>query len=656
MLISFQCPHCDSALEAEAADAGSRLDCPACGREVRTPVPRVGPGTTLGNFAILSRIGSGGMGEVYLARQVTMDRRVALKVLPRSVTRNPQAIERFRHEVRMAARLEHPNIVTAFEAGEDFGYHYLAMAYVDGEDLRSRLKTAGVLPEREALTYARQVADALGYAWNALRMLHRDVKPANIMVDRQGRARIMDLGISKSLLEEDDDAELTASGMLIGTPHYMSPEQASSGADLDCRADIYSLGATLYHLLGDATPYSGTTSTAVVRQIGVETVRPLRELNSVISEPCARLVQKMMTTAREQRQGSWEAVLQDIDRVLAGRDPLRALSDTTATRVATRPPADAATPRLPPASPTAPASGRVVSAVPPRRPGPTAMDTSERQPPPRLDLRRQRRRWRLRQAALWSGAALAIALVALAARQALRARPELVDWLRQRLPAAPATPATEAPPIAAAPAPTPTETPDAPPTPAAAEATPATLDSAATQRLDSAVRQAVEDLFDDHPDTAAEILKRAGRDPSLASLSSELFRAAALAGEGRRADALVLQSLQDDLGRSLTLRTRHGSVRLRLNRIEEGVLVGIRMNTTDDTPMGLFRIPVADLSREETLERLRRFAGRPAGDLALALALCREGRGQEALEPIARLPQVLQGPFRERATGATAAP
>ena len=303
-------------------------------------MPRVEPGTTLGNFAILSRIGSGGMGEVYLARQVTMDRRVALKVLSRSVTRNPQAIERFRHEVRMAARLEHPNIVTAFEAGEDFGYHYLAMAYVDGEDLRSRLKTAGVLPEREALTYARQIADALGYAWNAFRMLHRDVKPANIMVDRQGRARIMDLGISKSLLEEDD-AELTTSGMLVGTPHYMSPEQASSGADLDCRADIYSLGATLYHLLGDATPYSGTTSTAVVRQIGVEPVRPLRELNSVISEPCARLVQRMMAANRDQRQGSWEAVIQDIDRVLAGRDPLRPLGDTGSTRAAARPAAAA---------------------------------------------------------------------------------------------------------------------------------------------------------------------------------------------------------------------------------------------------------------------------------------------------------------------------
>lgn len=677
MLITFNCPHCNSELEIDAAETGTRFDCPACSQEVRTPVPRVGPGTTLGNFAIQSKIGSGGMGDVFLARQISMDRLVALKVLPQALTRKPNVVERFRHEVRMSARLEHPHVVTAFEAGEDFGYHYLAMSFVDGEDLRSRLKRAGVLPEKEALTYTRHIADALGYAWKTFRMLHRDVKPSNIMVDRSGKAKIMDLGISKSMLE-GEDAELTVTGMLVGTPHYMSPEQATGGIELDCRADIYSLGATLYHLLADATPYPGKTTSEVLRQIGVLPVPPLREMNSVVSEPCARLVQKMIAPNREQRHPSWESVLTDIDRVLAGREPLLAVGDVVLDGAAARPPTAPAA-----RSPT-PSPGPV--RVPPVREPPsagsrglTAADSAEFRTPPRIDLRQQRRRWLVRRTVLRIGAATLLVALGLAAFLVARHYLRVLD-LRQRAalildrwptapppsPAGIATRAAESPPTGAAPV-------DVPPAPAAAApgVPPATespsptgtadrprsrLDDVGERRLAEVIRQATEHLLAGRPDSAAEALDRAAREETLAPVSSELYRAAALAAEGKREPALLLQSLTDDLGLNVTLKTRAETIRLKLMKVEEGVLVGVRLHPAGDTPLGQLRVNLTDLSADEVLGRLKRFAGKPVGDLVLALALLREGRGAEALEPIGRLPVLLQTALRFRAQETTVSP
>lgn len=428
MLITFDCPACASRLELDAEEAGTRVVCPACAAEVRAPLPRVAPGTTLGNFRLEEKIGSGGMGEVFLALQLSMDRRVALKVLPQALTRKPGVVERFNHEVRMSARLEHPHIVTAFEAGEDAGHHFLAVSYVEGEDLRHRLKREGALGEKEALTHTRQIADALAYAWNAFRMLHRDVKPANIMVDRKGNARLMDFGISKSLIEGEQDGDLTVSGMLVGTPHYISPEQAHARDDLDCRADIYSLGATLYHLLTGQTPYLGKTTIEVLRQIGTVPVLPVRELNSAVSENAARLVAKMMAPDRESRHPRWESVLVDIDRVLNGREPLLVLPGAPGGS-------------SPPAAAKAPAAGAAGSPPPaPRREPPVAATgaaargspgstTEMRREPPRIDLRRRRSAWLTRRLILWLIALAAFAAAAWAVRDLLRHLDESSDVL-----------------------------------------------------------------------------------------------------------------------------------------------------------------------------------------------------------------------------------
>ena len=151
MLFSFYCPACKGKLEADASLSGSQADCPQCGRPVAIPEPRVAAGTTLAGFRLERRLGKGGMGEVYLAQQLSVERQVAVKILPPGFAENPEAVKRFLHEGKLAARLDHFNIVTVFEAGEDSGNYYLAMAYIEGESLDQRLKRDKVIPEAEAL-------------------------------------------------------------------------------------------------------------------------------------------------------------------------------------------------------------------------------------------------------------------------------------------------------------------------------------------------------------------------------------------------------------------------------------------------------------------------------------------------------------------------
>jgi serine/threonine protein kinase len=671
MLITFNCPQCDRELEVDATEGGARVDCPACSSEVRAPIPRVGPGTTLGHFAIERKIGSGGMGEVFLARQLSMDRLVALKVLPQALTRKPGVVERFRHEVRMSARLEHPHVVTAFEAGEDFGYHYLAMSFVDGDDLRERLRRDGVIPEKESLTYVRHVADALSYAWNSYRMLHRDVKPSNIMVDHNGKARLMDLGISKSLAE-GEDAELTVSGTLVGTPHYMSPEQASAGADVDCRADIYSLGASLYHILTGTTPFSGKTTTEVLRQIGLAPVKPVRELNPAVSEPCAKLVAKMMAANREQRHPAWESVITDIDRVLAGREPLLALGDSLAEASVGRPLTPSASRAV-----AAAAAGR----LPPIAAGPSASaESTDSRTPPRIDMRQRRVRWRVRHALWRLGLVAGLVLLAAAAFAVLRraasaqsrrdgvaARsgirpPKAAPPLAQSSPPAPTPAPTPAPLPAVSDPPPAAPAPDALPesasvtTPEATARPPAVLDEAGERHLAVIMKRATDDMLSGRPDLAAETLQRAAREALLAPASSELYRAAAVAAEGQRERTLLVQSLTEDAGLGITLKTRAETLRLKVLRVEGDVVVALRLHPTGDTPMGPLRINLGELSSAEVLERLQRFAGKPVGDFVLALALLRAGQATPALVPISRLPSLLQASLRARALEGPPAP
>ena len=282
------------------------------------PRPGIRQGTRIGHFTVQRKLGAGAMGEVWLAHQEVIDREVALKVLAPALTRDPAFVQRFMKEVRTAGRLEHPNIITAHDAGEHDGIYYMAVAYVDGEDVSQLLARRGVLPESEALSIAHGVAEALDYAWDRFQILHRDVKPSNIMLTSRDEVRVMDLGISKSM---SDEASLTMTGYIVGTPHYMSPEQARAEVDLNFRTDVYALGATLYHLVTGDTPYHAATAMGILTKHITDPLRPPRVRNPNVSEPCSALIETMMAKDRNERQSSWGNVTRDIDAVLVGAMP-----------------------------------------------------------------------------------------------------------------------------------------------------------------------------------------------------------------------------------------------------------------------------------------------------------------------------------------------
>ncbi|NLF16066.1 MAG: SUMF1/EgtB/PvdO family nonheme iron enzyme [Lentisphaerae bacterium] len=318
MLFVFQCPACQASIETAADVSGRQSQCPQCQRPLVVPEARVDCGATLGDFRLERRLGKGGMGEVFLGTQLSVDRQVAVKVLPPAFAENRDAVARFLHEGRLAARLDHHHIVTVHAAGEDCGHYYLAMAYVDGESLDQRLRRDGVVPEPEALAIVRTIADALCYAWDEFKLLHRDLKPANIMVDRRGRVFLMDLGLAKSLGE---DTGMTLSGAILGTPQYMSPEQAMGSSQLSVQTDVYSLGATLYHLVVGAPPFTGESALKVLSQHVHAPWPPPRSRNPQVSEACSALIGAMMAKAPGDRYAGWRELIADIDRVLAGAAP-----------------------------------------------------------------------------------------------------------------------------------------------------------------------------------------------------------------------------------------------------------------------------------------------------------------------------------------------
>ncbi len=281
-------------------------------------MPGISPGIIVAGYEIVRRLGAGGMGEVWLAKQTAMDRKVALKILSPALTSNKEFVDRFLKEVKNAAKLEHQNIVTAYDAGCDGSIYYLAMSFVDGALLDDLLKIDKRIPEKEALRIARGVADALCYAWNEYKILHRDIKPANIMLDSRKNPKLMDMGISKSMSE---DKGLTMTGMIVGTPYYMSPEQAKAEPGIDCRADIYSLGATLYHLVTGTVPYEAQTAMAILMKHMTDPFPPPKEKNPEVSDGCSALLEIMMAKMPADRQTSWEDVIKDIDLVASGQMP-----------------------------------------------------------------------------------------------------------------------------------------------------------------------------------------------------------------------------------------------------------------------------------------------------------------------------------------------
>ncbi len=265
--------------------------------EIENPAPVPGQ---LGRYQILGKLGQGGMAEVYLAHDAGLDRRVALKLLPRESVHDPDAVARFRREARALAKLSHPGIVQAFDSDSGDGRHFLVMEYVEGHSLSALLKEFGRLPPALAADYARQVALALQHAHDK-GLVHRDLKPANLLVTPQGQVKLLDLGLARFLQDQIGDSQLTREGAGMGTPDYCAPEQYRDARSADPRADIYSLGCTLYQMLAGRVPFPGSSLSEKFRAHADQEAQAVEESCPEVPVGLALVVRRMMAKRPQDR-------------------------------------------------------------------------------------------------------------------------------------------------------------------------------------------------------------------------------------------------------------------------------------------------------------------------------------------------------------------
>ncbi len=269
-------------------------------------------------YRILSKIGQGSMGSIYKALQVSMDRVVAIKILSPKYGQNRVFRERFVSEARAVARLNHPNIIQGIDVGEANGFHYFAMEYIDGPTVGELLKRGGALDEKRALHIVIQISRALHHAFQH-GILHRDIKPDNVLLTRDGVAKLCDLGLAK--IQKREDPSGTRPGAAMGTPYYISPEQARGEENVDTRSDIYSLCATLHHMVVGQVPFQGESASAVIAKHLTEPLVSPRERNPLVSPQVEFILLKGMQKAREDRYQFPHEILRDLEAVTQGGEP-----------------------------------------------------------------------------------------------------------------------------------------------------------------------------------------------------------------------------------------------------------------------------------------------------------------------------------------------
>lgn len=279
-----------------------------------------------GEYRVLDKIGEGGMGVVLKAEHQMMGRLVAVKVLSGAAMQSPNIVRRFYREVKAAARLHHPNIVPAYDAGQYQGSHYLVMEYVEGQNLGQCVRERGPLPMCEAVNYTIQAARGLQYAHDQ-GIVHRDIKPSNLLVDREGVVKILDMGLARIIdANESPQAEsLTRTGLVMGTCDYMAPEQAADSHRADHRADIYSLGCTMFRLLTGTVPYPAENLMAVLLAHRESRIPSLREMRPELPPRLDRVFRRMVAKRPADRYASMTEVivaLQDVLHSPATRGPL----------------------------------------------------------------------------------------------------------------------------------------------------------------------------------------------------------------------------------------------------------------------------------------------------------------------------------------------
>ena len=279
------------------------------------------PAQQIPGFQILGKLGQGAMATVFKAKQLSLDRTVAIKVLPKRLSENQEFVDRFYREGRAAARLNHPNIVQAIDVGEAGGYHYFVMEFIDGDTVYDHVSGGRPYAESEALRIILQTAYALEHA-HARGFIHRDVKPKNIMITKDGEVKLADMGLARDI--RDYETASAEAGRAYGTPYYISPEQIRGEINIDFRADIYSLGATFYHMVVGSVPFEGPTPSAVMHKHLKEPLTPPDHINVNLSAGSGEIIELMMAKKRDDRYPSTKELISDLEAVAAGEPPYQA--------------------------------------------------------------------------------------------------------------------------------------------------------------------------------------------------------------------------------------------------------------------------------------------------------------------------------------------
>ena len=295
-MVRFQCPHCSKIIASDKWEAGASVVCAYCSKETILPEDRLSPGMMIGDFLLIRKLGEGGMGIVYLAHQLSLDRPAAIKILNQEFSQQADSVQAFVKEARSAAKLNHTSIVQAYAVGEEDGIFYFAMEYIDGKTMKSVLQECKKLEPRKAAEIIMQVAEALDCAWREQKIIHHDIKPDNIMQCANDRVKLADLGLAG---RQGDDAN-DDSDEVVGTPQYISPEQLT-GIVTDTRSDIYSLGATFYHFVTGQFPYNGENTDEIARQHVYGTLVPPKNIIPELPQLLNDIIVKMMAKKPEER-------------------------------------------------------------------------------------------------------------------------------------------------------------------------------------------------------------------------------------------------------------------------------------------------------------------------------------------------------------------
>jgi serine/threonine-protein kinase len=269
-------------------------------------------------YQLIERIGAGGMGVVYKAKQLRMDRLVAIKLLKPKYSRNARYVERFLREAKLAAKLSHNHIVQAIDAGEAYGHHYFVMEYVEGTSVGEMLARHGPFEEGEAIRIVLQIAQALEHA-SKRGMVHRDIKPENILITPDGVAKLADMGLAR--FAEDAESETIDRGLIVGTVFFISPEQIRGDTEIDSRADIYSLGVTMYSMINGKPPFEGTQAREVLVKHLERMPTPLNRTGRQVSDGLSVVVETMMAKLRQDRYPTPGDLVFDLECLAAGKPP-----------------------------------------------------------------------------------------------------------------------------------------------------------------------------------------------------------------------------------------------------------------------------------------------------------------------------------------------